>query len=248
MSRITLAIAVLLGASAIGLLPGSARPDQACQEELRLRSATLVYAAPPSFSTRQGWTLAPRQDSLGEGTVVRVCERRAIGFLVGRRTWLQVSYGDAAQQRRGWVYVTPPGGGDGQSAGGGIAGVVAALVLPRPALAQDVGLPSAGVPTESLLWPFLLYGCVILGMVAKALHDYFMDGFPAERRKYLGQTFAALVASPIVLGGINNLGGLEISGLSGVQGFMAYLLLAFENGFFWQALIARRGSAAAKAG
>ena len=55
---------------------------------------------------------------------------------------------------------------------------------------------------------------------------------------------AAFIVSPLVLAGINNIGDFN---LAGVEGFLAYLFIAFQNGFFWQTIMGRLGPTGTRA-
>jgi hypothetical protein len=168
---------------------------------------------------------------------VRVCERRTVGLLFSRRTWLRVSYAGQSETRTGWLYA----GEAASSAREGAAGqarMLLGLLLPRPALAQEPdGLPS---PTPNPAEMFLQYVCVLLGMLFKGFHDYFKAGMPKRWKRYLAETLSAVVVSPIVFSGIIHIGAFDTAG--GPSGLITLLFIAFETGFFWQAVLARRGA------
>ncbi len=235
--------AVLAMVCAAALWPQRGWATQPCPDTARIRAGTGVYVAPPQYFTGRGWTLSERRDSLAADTDARVCERRMVGFLTGRRAWLFITYEGGNETRSGWVFV-----GAVQDAAlrrrwsSTPRASVPDLLLPRPAQAQDLGLPGGESATPGNLQPTLIMWIVVLlGMAAKGLYDYLMDGATGDRRRYLARILAAFIVSPLVLAGINNIGDFN---LAGVEGFLAYLFIAFQNGFFWQTIMGRLGPAA----
>jgi hypothetical protein len=231
------AICALLGAGVLVARPGgvSASP-QDCGPTITTRVAVEVYADPPRYSTRDGWTLGERHGQLAAGTSVQLCERRAIGFVFSRRTWFRIRYQVAESWHEGWIF------GEGTTTAAAAAasrGGLLAFLAATPAHAQpELGLPS---PTPSDLSPMaLMFIAVLLGMVGKGAYDYLLDGAPKNVRAYAAKTLAAVIVSPIVFLGINSLGDFQIESQ---RGLWLYLFLAFQNGFFWQTVIAKAGPA-----
>lgn len=208
---------------------------QSCSERTRTNRPLIVYGEPPRYSTRGGWQLGDRHDSLAAGADIAICERRMVGFVAGRKLWLEIAYERDGRSRRGWVF------GEGATAVTAATPHSGALdfVLPRRAWAQD-GLPGGALPSE-VLPMILMYTALLLGIMGKGLYDWLHDGAPPERRQYWLKTGMALIVSPMVFLGINTAGDFQ---LGGWQSLLMYAVLAFQSGFFWQTAIGGKTAAA----
>jgi hypothetical protein len=112
---------------------------------------------------------------------------------------------------------------------------------PNPPDANDLPVTSGlseKTPTLSeLLEPYLpLFFAMILGMVAKAIVDLLDADFNRMVLSlHVRRGLVALLVSPIVFLGFLSSGQFDVT----LKTFLVLLLLAFQNGFFWQTLLKR---------
>jgi len=226
-----------------------------------------VYRAPPRFITGVGWQ-GERIDVLRGGTQVLQCRESSVTFGFSSKTWAQVAYRQASGWRYGWVlqenmrFVWNDGNQPSTliadwsailPVGLALAAEGAAAsqekweipdVAPAPSAAPGAeakSTPVQEIPVNApgllelltLYWP--LFCAMILGMVVKACVDLIDDWNKALAFVHLRQGIVALLVSPIVFLGFLNAGNFEGS----KQTFLVLLLLAFQNGFFWQTVLRR---------
>jgi hypothetical protein len=113
---------------------------------------------------------------------------------------------------------------------------------PNPPAAHELpvvasGLPAATPEISELLAPYWpLFLAMVLGMFAKAIVDLLDAGFNRVLVVvHMRRGVVALVVSPIVFLGFLNAGQFEATAAT----FFVLLLVAFQNGFFWQTLLKR---------
>lgn len=75
---------------------------------------------------------------------------------------------------------------------------------------------------------------LVLGMVAKTLVDVIELPEPVPLRVHFRRSLLPLLVSPMVFLGFMQSAQLAVETVSG---FVLLLLLAFQNGFFWQTII-----------
>ena len=76
---------------------------------------------------------------------------------------------------------------------------------------------------------------MVLGMLAKAVVDWLDEPGWSSIRPHVRSGLIALLVSPIVFLGFLNAGQFSVS----TQAFLVLMLLAFQNGFFWQTVLKR---------
>ena len=226
----------LLAGIVICLLPGPAESQAPCAGATdQTVTAVTVYAAPPTFSTGSGWNLAPILTTLPKDSTVRVCERRTVGFFGSHRPWVRVQHEAASGMVDGWISASGTLKGSKK-----LGGEPSSLRFPSPwvstAQAQEPGGMDAEVPSTT---PFLVmvFVSILLGMAMKGLFDHLSDE-SLKAKGYWRDTIKAFIVSPIVFLGFATGGNFQLtSGLS----LFVFLCMSFQNGFFWQTILAKAG-------
>jgi len=213
-------------------LVGREAGAQSCVPALT-RATVRVYRELPQYSTGGGWRFGPLDTTLTSQTPVRICAQQDVGFLGGSRSWLRIAFDVAGRERAGWI---PALGTTTSPQSSGVANRRHSnLFLPAVAEAQD-GLPQGGMPEAGALY-VLAFLMIILGMAARVAQDHFSAPL-GERPQYLSQSIRAFVVSPIAFLTFSRVGDF---GIAGTHGFVIFLCMAFQNGFFWQVVLANAG-------
>jgi hypothetical protein len=170
---------------------------------------------------------------------VSICERRRIGVIPATRLWARVRYESANE---GWISA------DAVDEAGGSQPIAMAALFATPLRQAPPGQPpdpanlvpvTDGAPNPLWSYAWMLVA-VLLGMIAKAVFDRLeCDEF--DLRDCLRQTVRAFVVAPMVFLGIGEAGNFALAGPS----MLLYLAWAFQNGFFWQTVLARQTAEAA---
>lgn len=95
----------LWGCLLTGLMLASPARAQTCEQKATLTASTDVYKELPRYVTGLGWQGA-RSDRLPAGSVVWICQDRAVDFGFSSKTWSQVGYRaprNTDPWRFGWV-------------------------------------------------------------------------------------------------------------------------------------------------
>ncbi len=202
----------------------------ACDRIAIVRSQAPVYDRAPSFSSAQGWKTGNRVAMLEPGSRVRICEQIEVGLFFNKKRWYEIIFGE---NQRGWIYAGYLEMASIQSH----PAFYQALLGPSPAYAAD-DLPDAGLPsfgrTALLLASFV---CVLLGMVAKVAHDALSNARPDQPLgKVIGlrRLVLPLILAPMVFAGFLQFGDMTIPSRGGEKAVVVFLIMAFQNGFFWQ--------------
>lgn len=210
------------------LLPASIAAAQECEGvPSRTTAPVIVYEAPPTFSTGQGWRLAPPVGELPPGAAVRICERRDVGFFGSQKPWARVRFDAGGGEREGWISA------EGTLEGVGLRG----RGLPRvvgEANAAGTGLPGATPDSGPLL--AMVFAAMLFGMAAKGTIDHLGRG--RHECSCVRDTLRAFIVSPIVFLGFSKLGDF---GFTTNSGLAVFLCMAFQNGFFWQTVLGKAG-------
>jgi hypothetical protein len=214
---------------------------QRCETRAVISVDADVYETLPRFVTGQGWrgTIKAR---LPAGTQVYVCWEQSTQFGLTSKVWRQVAFrSNRNTMEYGWVMkdvtrqvslpadapllarLSPIGLAWAQADAAGAADedVKWTLGAPPPQPQLQLSAPGAAASTpegminELIVLYAPLFLAMVLGMLAKATVDW--------------------LDKPIVFLGFLNAGQFSVT----TQTYLVLLLLAFQNGFFWQTVLKR---------
>src|SRR5262245_42183519 len=193
-----------------------------CDKPAITSKNATVYDDVPQFYTGQGWVMGKKVKDLSKGSQIWICAERTVGFLVGRKPWLQISEGKD-RPPIGWIF--------GEDADKSASRSNPSLSLIPTAEAQDIKNASP-VPAPANPVAVLSFFAMVLGMMAKELFDRAM-GTRLKMKSYLRRLLPALVISPVVFSAMLQ-ANIPIPDNKGLAALLAW---AFQNGFFWQSLV-----------
>lgn len=228
------------------LVPCAAIADP-CEPNQQTKTTfpTTVHRQPPTFSTGQGWTLAPVLKTLPTGTTVWICERRFVGFIGGRRLWLRIQFDEPRQE--GWIPGEDTLGArtvDGTQ--NALGQWMSRLFVSRaraddgpvsPSTGSDLALSEEYRPGAWQLpvFYFVMFVFVLFGIAAKSVFDNFKPG--VSFWTCLGNSPRAFVVAPIVVLFVARATDAGLGSLT--SGTLITFLTAFQNGFFWQTVLVK---------
>jgi hypothetical protein len=222
-------VSLLLLALALGIAPNSYGqvPPPGCGGPQTIRNQLRVIDNPPIYSTSRGWQQGRVIATLPPGTTIYTCETKDVGFFSATERWVKIWWSG----RTGWVH-----GANIDAAAR--AGRVIETSFVRAAFAQEGAEPPSppGPPLNTGSFVAML-----LGMLAKLIFEYSRSPFPLQPGLLLRQLLPPLVVSPIVFLGLINYIGIVLPSNGSL--LMVYLF-AFQNGFFWQDILAKVSSPA----
>jgi hypothetical protein len=232
---------------------------QKCDKRTALVADADVFDNPPRFVTGVGWrgNIVSR---LSSGTEVYVCRETNVDFGLSSKIWVQIAYRSGPQwPKYGWVIKetlrTSRNMNPDDEHLAFFIGSARAATPPTakpaepdeqlPRIAPDVPAPSGettggtdssmATGVASLLELYLpLFYAMLLGMAAKVLVDLLDAWDKGLLWAHLRNGVVAVLVSPIVF-----LGLMSAGQFSGKQQFVVLILLAFQNGFFWQTVLKR---------
>ena len=231
---------------------------QRCETRAVISVDTDVYESLPRFVTGRGWqgTVKAR---LAAGTPVFVCWEQATQFGLTTKAWRQIAFRSSRNTTEyGWVMKDFTRQGALER---GAPSLLAALSplgaawaeTPPPRepdikwSAQDpppqppaASTPAVNAVPEDMLHELIvLYGplflAMVLGMVSKATADWLDKPVRSSVTRHVRSGMIAVLVSPIVFLGFLNAGQFSVN----TQTYLVLLLLAFQNGFFWQTVLRR---------
>jgi len=189
-----------------------------------------VMDRPPTYSTKEGWVYGKKIATIPEGTQIKICEEQSIGFFGSKQRWLRIQWGTCA----GWVY-----SGYVTESHRNIMRRFYALVI-SDARAQPP-LKTPMLPNPLIIGSFI---CLVLGMIAKNVFDFYVKmSVKVSMKALVIKIIPPLVISPIVFLGFITWADL---GVETDMGMIIIYLFAFQNGFFWQDVLARPARAIQK--
>lgn len=243
---------------ATGLVIGPSGYAQSCDRVITTRQTVTVYRDPPTFVTGRGFVYGSPVATLPQGLRIQICRSISIGFGFSREKWYQVAYFD---KKKNWQYGWAEAKRLDQQAvtlrrapgtSPGLFHTIRHSLSTSTAFAQPVSPPANqgpppppdnGPPTvdtgpafELLGWT---YGFVLFGMVSQAFFAS-MDS-RTSMLKVMSQNLRRIVAgalvSPVIM-----LAFVQSAELTprDLRGYIVLLLLAFEHGFAWQTVLAKR--------
>jgi hypothetical protein len=213
---------------ALACLPSLTRAQ--CSLVAHTAAETTVHAGVPTLSTRAGWRPGEIIATLPHGAEVHVCQARKVGqFGIGMRDWLRIQFDGGIS---GWVYLGTTDMVAARSANRSFALIPEAIARDRPGTSRtDDGLPWYGRG-----WVLMLsVGFVVLGIATRQVFD--ANGpVPLRDRLRLDACRRALIAGPLAIVTVLLIGDFT---LNSEMATLVCLLIAFQSGFFWQALLGR---------
>jgi hypothetical protein len=158
-------------------------------------------------------------------------EERAVGFSGPKQKWLRVKW-DSIE---GWVYGQNVGESQSKQFGP-FPGIFVSTANAQPLGGQPPPNPPPGAP------PLNLYSFIamVLGIIAKNFYDVFGKGqdWALTPKGFLIRLIPPLMISPVIFLFFIRVADFQVKESSG---FIVLYLFAFQNGFFWQDLLARGG-------
>jgi len=256
--RIATLIRYLPAAAIVAALlsPGIATA-QSCPRKTTVIVDTDVYREVPRFITGLGWQ-GNRIASLPRNTEVYVCRERKIDFGLSAKDCSQIAFRNkAGAWEYGWVLkeklargvsemqeaslfspVAPASAASYPEQGGQTRAAPDKDEPPPLPPVSETGLPAQQESATSWGDLAVLYGplfvAVLLGMAAKAAVDW-LDAPRISLREHARHALIAFLVSPMVFLGFLNAGNFSTA----TQTTFVLLLMAFQNGFFWQAVLKR---------
>lgn len=189
---------------------------------------TTVHSGVPTLSTRAGWRPSDVIATLPAGSEVHVCQTRKVGqFGIGTRTWLRVQFDGGIS---GWAYLGATDMSAPRTAFGGFALISQAMAGDGPAASNSAD----GLPWHGGGWILMLSAAfVVLGIATR-------QAFEGKRhRLHVEACKRALVIGPLAMVVVLLIGDFTLNGETAT---LVCLLIAFQSGYFWQAMLARRPS------
>jgi len=252
-TAIALAFAwVLLGTPSIAAA-------QDCKGSAAVTRETPVYAQPATaFNTANGWVYGQPVAVLGVKVKVFVCTERTVRFGLISQSWTQIAYWNGKSWQHGWIVSDSIHAAIDQPSTW-LASLAGLTFLVSSAYAQpqvitesppaDAG--AAPPPTasslaggavnvvDSMVETFygVLFACMILGMLAKILFDTLTDKKSVQWKIRARAAALPILISPIVFLGIMQAANAD-QALT-LASFLAVACSAFQNGFFWHAILDR---------
>jgi hypothetical protein len=212
--------AVVLLATTTGY---SQRPGECSRTAHATQAMELVDRA-PAYSTRSGWTYGTSIATIPQGARMQICEERTVGFFGAKQRWLRIRW----DGKEGWSLGEHVKEGQLQ-----LFRRLRAFLIPN-AYAQ------AAPPTTGLhLSDPLVTGSfisILLGMLAKNIFDLFIKVEAVLSKKIVLRVFLPLVVSPIAF--LSFIKSADFT-IQDELGMLVVFLFAFQNGFFWQDILAK---------
>ncbi|HEY5804317.1 MAG TPA: hypothetical protein VIT90_11545 [Lysobacter sp.] len=228
MNRLHASLWALLLMLALACLPSLSRAQ--CGLVAHTAAETTVHAGVPTLSTRAGWRPGEDIATLPRGAEVHVCQARRIGqFGIGMRDWLRIQFDGGIS---GWVYLGTTDMATTRGATGGFSLIAEAIARDRP----DTSRPDDGLPWYGRGWVLMLsVGFVILGIATRQVFGG-RAPVPLRDRLRLDACRRALIAGPLAIVTVLLIGDFTLNSETAT---LVCLLIAFQSGFFWQALLGR---------
>lgn len=252
-TAIALAFAwVLLGAASIATA-------QDCKGSAIVTRETPVYAQPATaFNTASGWVYGQPVAVLRTKVKVSVCSERTVRFGLISQSWTQIAYWNGKSWQYGWVVSDSIHAAIDQPSAwlASLAGLT--FLVPsayaQPQVITESPPTSAGAPppppafsltggaanvSDSMVETFygVLFTCMILGMFAKILFDTLTEKKGVQWKARARAAVLPILVSPIVFLGIMQAANAD-QALT-LASFLAVACSAFQNGFFWHAILDR---------
>ena len=243
---------------AIWLTAPATAQAQGCKANAVMVRQAPVYAKPATeFNTANGWVYASPVAVLGSNLKVFVCTERTVRFGVISQAWTQIAYWGGKSWQYGWV-VSDSIRLTGLDPATWLASVAQwAFLVPsaqaQPQVITDGPPPGAEAPPPpqapsagatgnadgSAVAAFygVLFACMVLGMLAKIFFDTLTGQKQVNWRARARAGVLPILVSPIVFLGIMQ--AADATAAATLASFIAVSCTAFQNGFFWHAVLDR---------
>lgn len=224
--------------------------SQSCNRQGRTIQNTDMWDRPPKFITGTGWEYGNRVGILSSDTLIYICQEMRIGFGFSTQLWYQIAYWNN-QWRYAWVvagHIRVSSSHNLLNPDQGI--IMASVALAQPPVPPGGEEPSSPppppqtiLPTQSKLLPseymfyLSLFALMVIGMIAKVGVDIIESWGSGQVKDYLRKGIIPFFISPMVFLSFMETAKLEFQGQ---RGFIILLLLAFQNGFFWQTVFSTK--------
>ena len=245
----------------IGILlawPVAGFAQQRCDSRAVVTVDTDVYDGLPRFVTGRGWQ-GNIKARLQANTAVFVCWEQTTQFGLTSKSWLQIAFrSNRGTVDYGWILkeaTRHTAGPRDESFFARLSPIALAQAQTPPQQNKDyVWSPSepppqppapptqitSGAQPENMIGELVvLYGplflAMVLGMLAKATVDWLDEPNISAIAPHLRSGLIAVLVSPIVFLGFLNAGQFSVT----TQAYLVLMLLAFQNGFFWQTVLKR---------
>lgn len=253
-------IRICFAAIIIGLLIFSPfSMAQQCNRRGVISSDADIYENPPRYVTGVGWQ-GKQKGYLSSGTQVYICGEQSVQFGFSEKIWTQIAYPVGNGWNYAWILKDQLRDWSGTNVhpGKSVASLIKVAYAvtpptsdtppmqwrlpempPNPPLRSETDATYSGRGVGPTAWGDLikLYGpffiAMLLGMIVKVLVDFLEARDKAVLYQHLRNGVIAVLVSPIVFLGFITGGQFP----AGQQTFIVLFLMAFQNGFFWQAVL-----------
>jgi hypothetical protein len=225
-SRGGLKVVTTLFCAAFLLLAPTRGHSQRPAECSRIAQATRVMELvdrPPTYITRSGWAYGASIATIPQGARMQICEERTVGFFGSKQRWLRIRW----DGKEGWSHGEHVKEGHLQ-----LFRRLQAFLIPS-AYAETA--PPSGLHLSDPLVTGSFVS-ILLGMLAKNIFDLFIKVEAVLSMKILLRIFLPLVVSPIAFLAFIKSADFTIQD---ELGMLVLFLFAFQNGFFWQDILAK---------
>ena len=252
--------AIVLAVTGVLLGAASIAAAQDCKGSAAVTRETPVYAQPATaFNTASGWVYGQRVAVLGAKVKVFVCGERTVRFGLISQSWTQIAYWNGKSWQYGWVVSDSIQQASIDQPSTWLASLAELSFVIPSAYAQSkvitenppANAGAAPPPPESssgsgatnsdgsAVGTFygVLFACMVLGMLAKIGFDTLTDQKALDVKARARAGFLPFLVSPIVFLGIMQ--GADANQALTLVSFIAVACSAFQNGFFWHAILDR---------
>ncbi len=220
-----------------------------CDKGARVTAKTTIWDQAPTFNLGKGWLMGRIIGSLKKDAKIFICDEKNIGFGVSTKRWYRIAYWGGSGWSYGWI------SSDAVQLLGA-ASFELRFTFGSSAYAEDFGSPPENVSPPALpktdnedaskaikslpdrldlyLYAFI---AMLLGMAAKIGFDISQSFEVGLLKKHIRRGLGALFVSPIVY--LSILMGLGTAlNIQENRTFIVFMILSFQNGFFWQNIFA----------
>jgi hypothetical protein len=228
---------------------------QPCNRKGIVKKDTQLYNKPPAVITGKGLVYGNTLGTLSDGIAIYICQEVTIGFGFSTQQWYHIAYWKDAWSFA-WVFANDIRLASSQGLPG-IEQKFALIPLAWAATSSETLLTAQNSPTspppgqeppslprpgdshpeissgplyELYIWLFL---AMVIGMIAKALHDMINSVTVATFKEHLRSIVTPILVSPIVFLGLMSSAEVSVD----QKRFIILLFLAFQNGFFWKTVL-----------
>jgi len=202
----------------------------------------VLMSTPPVYNTGKGWSAGQKTGTtIPQGASIEICEDRVVGFLWSQQRWLRVRWNG----KEGWIYE-----GMLRANRQNIWRFLESFLAPEVLARSSSNVDAQASATSSTLTDPLYIGSfvfMLLGMIAKNIYDMFTRWKARiKMRALVMRTIPALVVSPLIFLALVRDANFTLPSDTSAS-FLVLFSFAFQNGFFWQDVLAREPQVSAHA-